>query len=181
MAGLTIELPTRAERTTFNLHRWDELLDDPELAKIEGRIETDRHGNIIMIPPPGPSHGGFQSEISYYLRDLMPEGRTMSECPISTADGVRAADVAWASPKCLRELGNRSCFPAAPEICVEVLSPRNTETEIEEKKALYFEAGAKEVWICDQKGKMSFYGARSGTALKKSALSPNFPKRLELR
>ena len=181
MAGLIIELPTRRERTEFNLRRWDEVLDDPELARIEGRIETDRHGNIIMIPPPGPSHGGYQAAISFHLHDLMSEGRTMSECPISTADGVRGADVAWASFKVLRELGNRSCFPVSPEVCVEVLSPRNTEAEIEEKKALYFEAGAKEVWICDQKGRMAFYGARSPRAMKGSELCPEFPKRLELR
>ena len=40
MAGLIIELPTRKERTEFNLRRWEELLNDPVLAKIEGRIET---------------------------------------------------------------------------------------------------------------------------------------------
>src|SRR5688572_6190372 len=123
MAGLLIELPTRKERTEFNLRRWDELLADQELATIEGRIETDRHGNIIMIPPPGPSHGGYQIQIGHFLEMLLRRGRAMSECPISTADGVRAADVAWASPERLRELGNRSCFPRAPEICVEILSP----------------------------------------------------------
>jgi Uma2 family endonuclease len=180
MAGLIIELPTRKERTEFNLRRWEELLDDRDLARIEGRIETDRHGNIIMSPPPAPAHGGYQSIISFHLLSLMRNGRTMSECPISTADGVRAADVAWASAKCLRELGNRSCFPMAPEICVEVLSPRNIEAEINDKKALYFEAGAKEVWICDQKGKMTFYSARSNQPLKASALCPEFPKHLQL-
>jgi hypothetical protein len=30
----------------------------------------------------------------------------------------------------------------APEICVEIISPSNTESEIQEKQALYFEAGA---------------------------------------
>ncbi|MGZ8940635.1 MAG: Uma2 family endonuclease, partial [Limisphaerales bacterium] len=157
MPALTIELPSHAERTEFNLRRWAELLDDPELARIEGRIETDRHGHIIMSPPPAPNHGSYQSEISFLLRQLMPEGRTLTECPISTADGVRAADVAWASPACMKSLGNRACFPKAPEICVEVLSPRNTTSEIAEKKDLYFEAGALEFWLCDTKGRITFY------------------------
>jgi hypothetical protein len=71
MATLTIELPPQQEQTRFNLRRWAELLADRELAKIEGRIETDRHGNIIMSPPPAPTHGSFQSRIAYHLTDLM--------------------------------------------------------------------------------------------------------------
>ncbi|HEU0038573.1 MAG TPA: Uma2 family endonuclease [Verrucomicrobiae bacterium] len=104
----------------------------------------------------------------------------LSECPVSTADGVKAADVAWASPECMRELGNRVCFPKSPEICVEVLSPSNTESEIREKLALYFDAGAKEVWICAEPGAMSFFG--TGTkSLTGSHLCPDFPKQIVLR
>lgn len=179
MPALTIELPSHAERTEFNLRRWAELLDDPELARIEGRIETDRHGNIIMSPPPAPNHGSYQSEISYLLRKLNVNGRTLTECPISTADGVRAADVAWASPARMKSLGNRACFPEAPEICVEVLSPRNTKSEIDEKKALYFEAGAREVLICDTKGRITFHLAAAHQQ-NKSKLCPNFPDRVVL-
>jgi len=156
MAGLTIELPPHAAQTEFNLRRWDELQVDPELAKFEGRVETDRHGHSIVTPIAPPSHGAFQSRIACLLSDLMTRGRVYIECPISTADGVKAADVAWASAKVIRELGNRSCFPQAPEICVEVLSESNTKKEIEEKVALYFDAGAQEVWICDLNGQMRF-------------------------
>ena len=111
----------------------------------------------------------------------MAEGRVLTECPISTADGVKAADVAWASPACMRELGNRVCFPKAPEICVEILSPGNTPAEIREKKALYLDAGAKEVWLCQQTGAMSFFGRETEQALKASKLCPRFPKHIKLR
>src|ERR1044071_156557 len=104
MATLTIELPSHAAQAAFNLRGWHELRDDPYGAENEGRIETDRHGQVIMSPPPSASHGGFQLEIGGLLRELMPNGRASTECPISTADGVKAADVAWASPQCLREL-----------------------------------------------------------------------------
>src|SRR5262245_35374240 len=152
---LTIQLPQHEAQNAFNLRRWAELLADPQLAKIEGRIETDRHGHIIMSPPPAPSHGSFQSEIAYLLRTLMGQGRVLTECPISTADGVKAADVAWASPECMGALGNRVCFPNSPEICVEVLSPSNTEAEIQEKRNLYFDAATKEVWVCAESVAMS--------------------------
>src|SRR3989454_7888678 len=152
MGTLTIELPPHQTQNAFNLRRWAELLADSELARFEGRIETDRHGHIIMSPPPAPNHGSFQLEIGHLLRNLMPQGRVLTECPISTADGVKAADVAWASPERMRELGELVCFPDSPEICVEVLSPSNTDVEIREKMALYFDAGAREVWLCTRAG-----------------------------
>lgn len=181
MDTLTIELPSQRTQTTFNLRRWTELLAHPELAKIEGRIETDRHGQIIMSPPAAASHGSYQFKIGAILDRLMRGGRVLTECPISTADGVRAADVAWASDDGLRELGDGSCFPRAPEICVEVLSPGNTAAEIREKTALYFDAGAKEVWHCSQSGQTTFFGAGEASPLRNSRLCPDFPALVQLR
>ena len=47
MAMLTFELPVHEKQRGFNLRRWAELLADRELARIEGRIETDRYGYIV--------------------------------------------------------------------------------------------------------------------------------------
>ncbi len=94
---------------------------------------------------------------------------------------MKAADVAWASSALVQELGGRVCFPRAPELCVEVVSPSNTEAEILEKIKLYFDAGAKEVWTCSESGVMGFFVAKGGRALKGSQLCPQFPKRVELR
>lgn len=110
----------------------------------------------------------------------MANGRVPTECPISTADGVKAADVAWASPERIEELGELVCFPRAPEICVEVVSPANTQAEIDEKMALHLDAGAKEVWVCAQAGAMDLFG-RGSRSLRASQLCPKFPKRIELR
>lgn len=181
MATLTLELPPQKTQTAFNLRRWAELLADRELAKVEGRIETDRHGHIIMSPPPAPNHGSFQLEIGRLLWALLPEGRVLTECPISTADGVKAADVAWASPDRMEELGEQVCFPTAPEICVEVMSPSNTEPEIREKMALYFDAGAKEVWRCAKNGAMSFFTPGPFRPMRASKICPNFPQQIQLR
>lgn len=177
MPTLTIEVRPRAEQTEFNLRRWEELQTDDYFAKIEGRIETDRHGRVIMSPPAAPNHGRFQGKIYALLEKLLTGGEPLTECPISTADGVKAADVAWASAERWGEVGNRSCFLRAPEICVEIFSPSNTDEEIREKMALYFDAGAEEVWICDSFGALTFY-AREIQPLARSVLCPNFPGRL---
>src|SRR5437867_13331502 len=180
MATLTLELPPHKAQTTFNLRRWAAVLADPQLAKFEGRVETDRHGHVVMSPPPAPTHGSFQSRIASLLDRYLTTGRVLTECPISTADGVKAADVAWASPERMRELGRRVCFPRAPEICVEVISPSNTKAEIEEKMALYFDAGAREVWVCAQSGAMKFVTRGAARPMKNSQLCPKFPKQVKL-
>jgi hypothetical protein len=71
-----------------------------------------------------------------------------------------------------------SAPPIAPEICVEVRSPSTTDEEMAEKRALYFEAGADEVWICDADGTMHVFDAEG--EMKASRRAPGFPARVEL-
>jgi hypothetical protein len=52
---LTIQLHPSESQTAFNLKRWRQLLADPELARLPFRVETDRHGHILMSPPPNTS------------------------------------------------------------------------------------------------------------------------------
>ena len=172
---ITIELPDLASQTRFNLARWTEILADPDLAKLPNRVETDRHGHILMTPPPGFLHSDRQSQMFALLLQLLPVGRPFSECPVSTADGVKAVDLAWLGRGRPELLERPLVLTRAPEICIEILSLSNTPSEIEEKRALYFDAGAAEVWICNLDGSMSFF---SGVDHQQSTslLCPNFPK-----
>lgn len=179
MSSLTIELPSQEAQTAFNLKRWEEVVADSSLNCIEGRVETDRYGHIVMSPPPAAKHGAFQFEIGRLLSSMLQNGRVYTECPISTADGVRAADVAWASSERLQKLGDKVCFPLAPEICVEVVSISNTDVEMQEKMLLYFDAGAREVWFCGPEGAMKFFGEEA-VPLEASVLCPDFPQRVEV-
>lgn len=162
----------------FNQALWEKLVADPELARLDFRIETDRHGQMIMSPPPAPSHGSYQSRIIRLLGNLTSSGEVISECPISTRAGVKAADVAWCSPLLWQRYGKEVCFLEAPEICVEVASPSNTRGELEEKKRLYFEEGAREVWICDREGRMRFFLSPDAAAGEHSSLLPEFPQQI---
>jgi hypothetical protein len=45
------------------------------------------------------------------------------------------------------------------------------------KGMLYFEAGAKEFWLCDGNGNMTFHTQEGKT--ERSALVPGFPGRVE--
>ncbi len=173
------DLAVIKDQTAFNLDRWDALCADPLWADVEGKMETDRYGQIIMNLPAEPGHGGRQADLVYLLKKALPAGRVIVECPVSTSEGVKVADTVWVSARRHAQISGRTAFSAAPEICVEVLSPSNTRNEIEEKRRLYFEAGAKEVWICESTGRMRFFHRKSpAAAAAASALCPQMPTRL---
>jgi Uma2 family endonuclease len=162
----------------FNFAVWERLVGDAVLAALDFRIETDRHGQMIMSPPPAPSHGNKQSRIARSLGNLIPSGEVISECPVSTREGVKAVDVAWCSTDLWQRFGGEVCFLKCPEICVEVWSPSNTRGELAEKKALYFEEGAKEVWFCEKDGVMRFFHGPGEEPSDRSVLVPEFPNRI---
>jgi Uma2 family endonuclease len=174
---ITIELPDLDSQTKSNLARWTEILADPFLAKIPNRIETDRHGHILMSPPPAFPHSRRQGHIISLLHELLSNGQTLPECPVSTADGVKAVDVAWLAPGRPEITQDPIVLTRAPEICVEILSPSNSASEIDEKRILYFDAGAAEVWICALDGAISFFSAPH-QQLSTSSICPDFPTRI---
>lgn len=169
-----LDLPEIRDRHEFNLARWAEICANPELRKVEGRIESDAYGHILMSPPPGFSHSTFQARILERLR--IAGGETLPECPVSTSKGVRGVDVVWISHGRRDKALRQNVLVIAPEICVEVLSPGNTRAEMDEKRSLLFEAGAEEVWFCDEKGRMFFFmKSAPSDATGASVLCPDFP------
>ena len=76
---------------------------------------------------------------------------------MSTADGVKAIDVAWLAANRPEIAEDPQVLTCAPEICVEIFSPSNSLSEINEKRTLYFDAGAAEVWVCAVDGSISFF------------------------
>lgn len=151
------------------------MVADRKLGAMPNKIETDRDGNINMSPPADGDHGDRQAEIVYQLKGSLPKGRVIAECGVSTSEGTKVPDVAWLSSEHPQVLKARIlAAKPAPEICIEILSLDNTGKEIREKTALYIEAGAHEVWICDLEGKMRFLSPNA--ELSVSTRFPEFPK-----
>jgi Uma2 family endonuclease len=167
---MQIELVSQPDAIT----RWQELLADPELARLPYRIETDRFGRTIMSPPPAYRHSRYVGKIIKLLNKFLPDGQANSETAVLTADGIKVPDATWISSTYAKELEVKDpqVLERAPEICVEVLSSSNSPAEMNEKRSLYFEAGAHEVWICGLDGKMEFYSPDLSAAAR---LCPAFP------
>ena len=60
---------------------------------------------------------------------------------------------------------------------MSALWPSNTRGEIEEKKQLYFDAGAEEFWLCGEDGSMAF--STRDALLPASLLCPDFPTKID--
>ena len=151
--------------------KWHELMENPFFRDVPYKVELNKFGQILMSPASN-RHGILQNRVARDIEYEKQSGIVIIECSILTSEGVRVADVAWASDEFYAEFGEKTPYPKAPEICVEVKSPANSKAEMDEKIRLYLEKGALEVWIVDEYAKVSFY-THTGK-LKKSRIAKNF-------
>jgi Uma2 family endonuclease len=156
---------------------WQEVCEHPDLQNLPFKIELNANGQILMSPVK-VLHSLYQGKIEHFLRSLLPLGETLPECAIKTSQGTKVADVAWVSTERLAIIKYETECSIAPEICIEVDSQSNTDRDMTEKRILYFEQGAQEVWICDQNGQMSFYNSQG--PLTQSKLVAGFPAKIEI-
>ncbi len=156
--------------------KWDQVCEDKLLQDLPYKIELNEWGNIVMSPASN-RHGNLQTKIAFYLMSHMPEGTVLTECSVDTAKGVKVADVAWVSAAFLQRHRGTTPYVEAPEVCVEIQSPSNSDTEMAEKRNLYFAKGAREYWLCDEEGRLSFFGP--GGKMEKSLLFPDMLAQIE--
>ena len=156
---------------------WQQVCEHKDLQNLPFKIELNHRGQIIMSPAK-VYHSAYQGEIEYLLRSLNKNGRTLPECAIWTKAGTKVTDVAWVSNQRFTIIKNEIECSIAPEICIEVLSNSNTDEEMQEKRQLYFEQQAQEVWICKQDGTIKSYNSKC--QINKSILIPNFPQKIEI-
>ena len=157
---------------------WATVCDDPILSELPYKVETNEWGSVV-VSPHRYEHSRYQGRAIALLLELLPDGEMIPECPLKTRLGTKLIDVAWLSParRALNPPKAAACR-VAPDICVEVLSPKNKRAEIEAKKLLYFEKQAGECWICDRQGRMTFFDPAG--PLSQSRLCPDFPTQLVL-
>lgn len=156
---------------------WQDVLDDPSLQDSPNKIELNSDGFIVSSERTN-LHAFWQAQVAAELYELLGRnGHGFIAASVDTTEGVKVPDVAWASRAFIERYGLGTPFPKAPEICVEIISPFNTNEEIKAKSNLYFEQGAHEVWLCNLEGAMRFLNTNEN--LERSKLVPEFPTQLE--
>jgi Uma2 family endonuclease len=132
--------------------RFEELIDDPRYSNVQGRLELNAWGQIIMTPPADFVHYRLAARLGRLFVAALG-GEAIQEGAVACEGfGTLIADVVWCSPGFLAAHGQERVLQRAPEICVEVLSPSNSTKEIDDKTRAYLAAGATEVWIIDPEG-----------------------------
>jgi len=136
--------------------RWAEVMNDPTLRDLPYKIELNKYGKIEMSPASN-RHGRLQVLISAEFLRQLPEGIVINEAAVVTELGVRVPDVAWGSAAFRAAYGETTPYPVAPEICVEIVSPSNSDEEMRQKTSAYFAAGAREVWLGSEDGRLRYF------------------------
>ncbi len=156
---------------------WQEVCEHPCLQDLPFKIELNEEGKVLMTPVK-IYHAALQGELEFLLRSRLRTGKTLPECAVQTRQGIRVADVVWASDAVFAQIKHETACSVCPELCIEVVSASNTDEEMKEKRKLYFEQGAKEVWLCSEHGGLRFFTVRGEQPA--SSLVPDFPQRIVL-
>ena len=102
---------------------WLSAINNPYLKDLPFKIELDKWGEILMSPASN-NHGNLQFETGARIRDAKKKkGKVITECSVQTSQGVKVADVAWASDSFIHKYGFETPYRCAPEICVEIVFP----------------------------------------------------------
>jgi Uma2 family endonuclease len=156
---------------------WQEIINHKDLTDLPFKIETNEYGQVVMSPTKY-LHGIYQTRMAEVIKQFLPDGFVSTETAVATRKGVKVPDVAWASLDFFLQHRDELELSACPELCALVLSPNNSAKEISQKRKLYFERGALEVWTCDLNGAVHFYNPDG--ELEQSGLVQGFPNVVEL-
>ena len=136
--------------------QWSEVISNPLLQNLPFKIELNKFGQLLMSPASN-LHGRVQVRLAAALLNGMPKGEVITECSIETSDGVKVADVVWASAAFIAEFGYTTPYIKAPELCIEIVSPSNSKLEMSQKTDLYLARGAQEVWIVHEGAQIEIF------------------------
>ena len=115
-------------------------------------------GELRQIAPAGHEHGSIVMNISAPLALYVKKHKLGRVYAAETGfylqrqpDTVRAPDVAFVSQERLKDVESGGFFPGAPDLAIEVISPSDVYSEVEEKVAQWLEAGTQMVVIVNPK------------------------------
>jgi len=128
----------------------EELLEMPD----DGNRHELVNGELLTMTPAGEEHGGIGLAIAARLWNHVQTHRLGKAYNADTGfvlrsspDTVRAPDAAFVRAD--RVVHLQQYFPGAPDLAVEVISPNDRYTEVEEKVREYLAAGSRMVVVID--------------------------------
>ena len=135
----------------------EELIDMPDDGY---RYELVR-GELRKMVPTGSEHGWIESDIDGSLNPYVRAnnlGRTFGGDAgfllTRDPDHVRAPDVAFVRRERIEAIGRQTGYwPEAPDLAIEVISPHDRYTEVDEKVADWLAAGTRMVVVVNPRNR----------------------------
>jgi Uma2 family endonuclease len=140
------------EHTRVTLEEYGRMSSDDD----QGNVELVR-GMLVREPGPAPIHGRFASRIAHILERYHDErgvrGAVMVNAAFVLAEEpatVRIPDVSYVAPEHMPAARYAErWWRVGPDLAVEVTSPSNSWTQIQQKVQDCLEAGTRMVWVID--------------------------------
>ena len=152
--------------TTVQTITADELLQRPDDGFRYELVE----GELVKMAPAGREHGVLAMRIGWRLAQHV-EANDLGEVLAaetgfklaSDPDTVRAPDVAFVRQERVAEAGDaRGFWPGAPDLAVEVVSPGDTYTEVEDKVLDWLDSGTLMVAVVNPRQRtVTIYRSRT--------------------
>ena len=144
-------------RTGTDKHEWtpETLMGLPRDGK-----KYEVLGGKLLVSPTGFHHGFVSSRLATALLAFALKHRLGLVVDSSTGFRLKngdclSPDVSFVRKERLRAGITRSFFPGAPDLAVEVLSPRESKTSLLRKLTAYFANGTRLVWVVDLKKRVA--------------------------
>lgn len=142
--------------------------DDLWLLSLQGLRYELIEGELVEISPGNETHGELAAEILRLIGNYVREhklGRVYAaETGFKLSETtIIAPDAAYVSQERVKPRTEKFAS-VIPDLAVEVYSPGDTQRELHEKIALYFNAGTRQVWVIFPKSR-AVYVYHSETAV----------------
>jgi Uma2 family endonuclease len=131
----------------------EEFMKMPEPA--DGSRQGLVEGVIVTLPPPKGKHGVCCSRVGRRVGNFVEANRlghvTSNDAGFVSArdpDTVRGPDVGYWSKERVAEVPD-GYFQVAPDLAVEVVSPDDSHTRLQNKVRHYLKVGVRMVWLVD--------------------------------
>lgn len=110
-------------------------------------------GELWEMAPVGIRHGDVASEVAWQLRTYTKQhggGKVLVEtgfCLECQPDTVRAPDVSFVASERLSSEDSDGFFRGAPDLAVEIVSPGDTDAQVQDRVLDYLTHGTRLVWV----------------------------------
>ncbi|MEJ7608127.1 MAG: Uma2 family endonuclease [Bryobacteraceae bacterium] len=140
-------MPTATGLMTVEEYR---ALPNPE----NGNVYELHQGVLVEVCRPKEGHSKLQHRLHELLQSAghgIGVSRLEFAFRAQPEFELRAADVGFVSRERYRQIHDDDNLRGAPELVVEILSPSNTKTELDEKEELCLTNGCVEFWVINPK------------------------------